>query len=70
MMKERGKGATLPNSNENEPSPRKEPHMEEYSNPFTPTFGIVPPFMAGRSYIIDDILKALDRGPGDPNLSS
>ena len=44
--------------------------MGEYRNPFTPTFGMVPPFMAGRTYIIDDILRALDRGPGDPNLST
>lgn len=48
----------------------KGPLVGEYRNPFTPTFGIVPPFMAGRTYIIDDILRALDRGPGDPNLST
>ncbi len=44
--------------------------MVELRNPFTPTFGIVPPFMAGRSHLIDDILRALDSGPGDPNLST
>lgn len=44
--------------------------MVEYRNPFTPTFGIVPPFMAGRAYVIDDIVRALDRGPGDPNLAT
>ena len=48
----------------------KGPLVGEYHNPFTPTFGMVPPFMAGRTYIIDDILRALDRGPGDPNLST
>lgn len=48
----------------------KVPLMDEYRNPFTPTFGMVPPFMAGRTYIIDDILRALDRGLGDPNLST
>lgn len=42
----------------------------EYRNPFTPTFGIVPPYMAGRAYVIEDILRALDRGPGDPNLAT
>lgn len=44
--------------------------MTGYRNPFTPTFGMVPPYMAGRTYIIDDILRALDRGPGDPNLAT
>ncbi len=44
--------------------------MGRSKNPFTPTFGMVPPFMAGRTYLIDDILNALDRGPGDPNLST
>lgn len=44
--------------------------MDTYRNPFTPTFGMIPPFMAGRSYVIEDILRALDRGPGDPNLAT
>lgn len=44
--------------------------MHVGKNPFTPTFGIVPPYMAGRTYIIEDILNALDNGPGDPNLST
>lgn len=44
--------------------------MRVGKNPFTPTFGIVPPFMAGRTYVIEDILSALDNGPGDPNLST
>ncbi|MDO4437605.1 MAG: ATP-binding protein [Coriobacteriaceae bacterium] len=44
--------------------------MQRYANPFTPTFGIVPPFMAGRTYVIEDILNALDEGPGDPNLAT
>lgn len=44
--------------------------MAQQRNPFTPTFGVVPPFMAGRDYLIDDVLGALDNGPGDPNLST
>lgn len=44
--------------------------MVAHKNPFTPTFGIVPPFMAGRTYVIEDILNALDNGPGDPNLAT
>lgn len=44
--------------------------MAQQRNPFTPTFGVVPPFMAGRDYLIDDVLSALDNGPGDPNLST
>lgn len=39
-------------------------------NPFTPTFGSVPPFMAGREQILSDIEGAFDNGPGDPNLST
>lgn len=39
-------------------------------NPFTPTFGSVPPFMAGREQILRDIESAFDNGPGDPNLST
>lgn len=44
--------------------------MATFNNPFTPTFGIVPPYMAGRTYVIEDIVRALDRGPGDPNLAT
>lgn len=39
-------------------------------NPFTPSFGSVPPFMAGREQILKDIEDAFDNGPGDPNLST
>ena len=37
-------------------------------NPFTPNFGSVPVWMAGRSVIIHKLLGALDNGVGDPNL--
>lgn len=36
-------------------------------NPFTPTFGCVPPELAGRDTLITDILEGLDNAPGDPN---
>ena len=39
-------------------------------NPFTPSFGKVPPYMAGRADIVADILQAFDNGAGDPNLST
>jgi hypothetical protein len=39
-------------------------------NPFTPTFGIEPMFMAGRSRLIDDIVAGLANRPGDPNRST
>lgn len=39
-------------------------------NPFTPSFGKVPPFMAGRTQIVTDILQAFENGAGDPNLST
>ena len=39
-------------------------------NPFTPTFGIVPPYLAGRNMILKDMATAFEKGPGDPNLSA
>lgn len=39
-------------------------------NPFTPSFGHVPPVMAGRERLIRTMLQALENGPGDPNLST
>ena len=39
-------------------------------NPFTPTFGKVPPHMAGRDRVIVDLLAGLENGPGDPNLTT
>ena len=39
-------------------------------NPFTPSFGVVPPYMAGREYLIEDLMQALDNGVGDPNLAT
>ncbi|MDR1266271.1 MAG: AAA family ATPase [Propionibacteriaceae bacterium] len=36
-------------------------------NPFTPSFGSVPPLLAGRRELIDAVLGGLDSGPGDPN---
>lgn len=39
-------------------------------NPFTPTFGQIPPFMAGRSEVVRELIRALDSGVGDPNLST
>jgi hypothetical protein len=36
------------------------------SNPFTPTFGVTPPVLAGRDAELAAIRRALDNGPGDP----
>lgn len=38
------------------------------ANPFTPTFGIVPPCMAGREALIEELSSAFANGLGDPNL--
>ena len=38
------------------------------ANPFTPTFGISPPFMAGREALIEELSSAFSNGLGDPNL--
>ena len=40
------------------------------SNPFTPSFGKVPPHIAGRDEIISDMTRAFEEGVGDPNLST
>ena len=37
-------------------------------NPFTPSFGRIPPILAGRDFILNDIEQALANGGGDPNL--
>lgn len=39
-------------------------------NPFTPTFGFVPAYMAGRQDLLEDLSTALANGVGDPNLST
>ena len=39
-------------------------------NPFTPTFGIVPLHLAGRTEILSQMVSAFDNGVGDPNLST
>ena len=43
---------------------------EPLKNPFTPTFGSIPPQLAGRDQTINDILRGLDNGPGDPNRAT
>lgn len=35
-------------------------------NPFTPTFGVSPPLLVGRSELLDDFATALEDGPGAP----
>lgn len=42
----------------------------ELTNPFTPSFGGVPPCLAGRKRLLEDMHRAFVRGPGDPNLST
>ena len=39
-------------------------------NPFTPSFGQIPLYMAGRDLVIDEIMLAFENGVGDPNLST
>lgn len=39
-------------------------------NPFTPSFGKIPPYMAGRADIIAEMSQAFENGVGDPNLST
>ena len=44
--------------------------MKARINPFTPTFGKIPPRFAGRRRIIEDVMIGLEAGPGDPNRAS
>jgi hypothetical protein len=44
--------------------------MNLNSNPFTPTFGSIPPLIAGRERLIHDIISGLDNKPGDPNRAT
>lgn len=39
-------------------------------NPFTPTFGMVPPHMAGREQLLEQMGQAFAGGPGNPDLST
>ena len=39
-------------------------------SPFTPGFGSVPPHLAGREGLLEDMRRAFERGKGDPNLST
>lgn len=38
------------------------------ANPFTPVFGKVPPYMAGRELIIEDMVQAFETGGANPDL--
>lgn len=38
------------------------------TNPFTPVFGKVPPYMAGRELIIEDMVQAFGTGGANPDL--
>jgi len=40
------------------------------ANPFTPTFGVSPPVLAGRTDLIADFADALDDGPGSPGRAT
>ena len=44
--------------------------MARTKNPFTPTFGMVPPFMAGRDRLLDEMSMAFEDGIGNPNLAT
>jgi hypothetical protein len=39
-------------------------------NPFTPTFGSEPLYLAGRERIVADFIEGLENAPGDPNRST
>lgn len=44
--------------------------MTRERNPFTPSFGKVPPLMAGRAELFDEMVVAFEDGSGNPNLST
>lgn len=39
-------------------------------NPFTPSFGIVPEYLAGRDSMLREMARAFQNGVGDPNLAT
>ncbi|MEW6583426.1 MAG: ATP-binding protein [Actinomycetota bacterium] len=39
-------------------------------NPFTPTFGVSPPLLVGRSDLLDEFAEALEEGPGSPGRAT
>lgn len=39
-------------------------------NPFTPSFGSIPRFMAGRESVLEDMARAFDEGLGNPDLAT
>ena len=39
-------------------------------NPFTPAFGFVPSYLAGREKVVNNLTRALQVGPRNPDLSS
>lgn len=42
--------------------------VQVFANPFTPIFGKIPPFMAGREQLLEDVEQALSSQAADPNL--
>ena len=44
--------------------------MTPRTNPFTPTFGMVPPYLAGRDRVLATMRDAFHAGLGNPNLCS
>lgn len=44
--------------------------MTYETNPFTPTFGVVPAIMAGREHLLAEMRRAFEEGVGNPNLST
>lgn len=44
--------------------------MGQIRNPFTPTFGMVPPYLAGRDRVLSDMRRAFSEGLGNPNLAT
>jgi len=42
--------------------------MARRRNPFTPTFGIVPTYLAGRDALLDNMAAAFEDGVGNPDL--
>ena len=66
-------GMTFPNnkSHKNNKSYKRPPILKTatYRNPFTPSFGISPPVLAGRDDIITDWDNALETGPRHPDYT-
>ena len=68
QMTQRDGGVTIHTPTAQVGGGRSEVKPKEPQNPFTPSFGVAPLFLAGRDALVEELLGALDNWPGDPAI--